>query len=88
MCPYAVRRKRRISGPPTPRYGRRLAGLGERSPAPAAAAAGRQGAELVVNAAFQAWTASGKIRHASLTGVRDDKDAGEVVRERPDTDVL
>jgi len=60
------------SGPPPPRLPPR----------------GRQGAELVVNAAFQAWTASGKIRHASLTGVRDDKDPAEVVRERPDTDVL
>jgi len=44
--------------------------------------------ELVVRATFQEWTASGKIRHASLTGVRDDKDPREVVRERPDTDVL
>jgi bifunctional non-homologous end joining protein LigD len=44
--------------------------------------------ELVVNVAFQEWTASGKIRHATLTGQRDDKDPREVVRERPEMDVL
>jgi bifunctional non-homologous end joining protein LigD len=37
--------------------------------------------ELVANVEFQEWTASGKIRHASFVGLRDDKDPREVVRE-------
>jgi bifunctional non-homologous end joining protein LigD len=41
---------------------------------------------LVAQAEFQEWTASGKIRHASFRGLRDDKDAAEVRRETP-TDV-
>ena len=39
---------------------------------------------LVANVEFQEWTASGKIRHASLLGLRDDKDPRQVVREAPD----
>lgn len=39
--------------------------------------------ELVAQAEFQEWTASGAIRHASFIGLRDDKAAIEVVRERP-----
>lgn len=39
--------------------------------------------ELVAAVEFQEWTASGKIRHASLQGLRDDKDPREVKRERP-----
>ncbi|WP_374468387.1 non-homologous end-joining DNA ligase [Phenylobacterium sp.] len=38
--------------------------------------------ELVAQAEFQEWTASGMIRHASFVGLREDKDASEVVRER------
>jgi bifunctional non-homologous end joining protein LigD len=38
--------------------------------------------ELVARAEFREWTASGKIRHASFRGLRDDKDPREVVRER------
>lgn len=37
---------------------------------------------LVCQAEFQEWTASGKIRHASFKGLRDDKYAAEVRRER------
>ena len=37
---------------------------------------------LVAQVEFQEWTASGKIRHASLQGLRDDKDPREVRRER------
>jgi bifunctional non-homologous end joining protein LigD len=39
--------------------------------------------ELVAQAEFQEWTASGMIRHASFVGLREDKEAAEVVRERP-----
>jgi bifunctional non-homologous end joining protein LigD len=42
---------------------------------------------IVVEVEFQEWTASGKIRHASLQGVRDDKDPREIRREAP-IDVL
>jgi bifunctional non-homologous end joining protein LigD len=38
--------------------------------------------QLVAQAEFQKWPAAGKIRHASFRGLRDDKDASEVVRER------
>jgi bifunctional non-homologous end joining protein LigD len=38
--------------------------------------------ELVAQAEFQEWTASGMIRHASFVGLREDKEAAEVVRER------
>jgi bifunctional non-homologous end joining protein LigD len=44
--------------------------------------------ELVAQAEFQEWTASGKIRHASFRGLRDDKDAREVRREDPQADPL
>lgn len=37
--------------------------------------------QLVCQAEFQEWTASGKIRHASFRGLRDDKVADEVRRE-------
>ena len=37
--------------------------------------------KLVAQAEFQEWTASGKIRHASFRGLRDDKDPSEVRRE-------
>jgi bifunctional non-homologous end joining protein LigD len=39
--------------------------------------------EIVVQAAFTEWTGGGKLRHPRLLGVRIDKAAREVVRERP-----
>jgi bifunctional non-homologous end joining protein LigD len=37
--------------------------------------------QLIARAEFREWTASGKIRHASFRGLRDDKDPREVRRE-------
>jgi len=39
--------------------------------------------EIVVQVAFVEWTVHGKLRHPRLTGVRFDKPAREVVREKP-----
>lgn len=39
--------------------------------------------EVVVQVAFMEWTVHGKLRHPRLVGVRADKTAREVVRERP-----
>lgn len=39
--------------------------------------------ELVAEVAFSEWTADGRLRHPSFQGLRDDKKAAEVVRERP-----
>jgi len=39
--------------------------------------------ELVVEVAFSEWTNDGRVRHASIQGVRADKVTEEVVRERP-----
>ncbi len=39
--------------------------------------------ELVVEVAFREWTRAGRLRHPSFLGVREDKPAREVVRERP-----
>lgn len=39
--------------------------------------------ELVAEVAFTEWTGDGKLRHPSFRGLRDDKLAGEVRRERP-----
>jgi len=39
--------------------------------------------EIVVQIAFIEWTPNGKLRHPRLLGVRHDKDAAGVVRERP-----
>jgi bifunctional non-homologous end joining protein LigD len=38
--------------------------------------------ELVCEVAFTEWTSDGKIRHPSFQGLREDKKAAEVVRER------
>jgi bifunctional non-homologous end joining protein LigD len=38
--------------------------------------------ELVVQIGFSEWTRDGRLRHPRFLGVRDDKDAREVVRER------
>jgi bifunctional non-homologous end joining protein LigD len=39
--------------------------------------------ELVCEVAFTEWTGDGKIRHPSFQGLREDKHAADVVRERP-----
>jgi bifunctional non-homologous end joining protein LigD len=39
--------------------------------------------ELVVQVGFMEWTTHGKLRHPRLIGIRFDKQAREVVRERP-----
>ena len=41
--------------------------------------------ELVAQVAFTGWTDEGVLRHPSYKGLREDKGAGEVVRERPAT---
>lgn len=38
--------------------------------------------DLVAEVAFTEWTADGKIRHPSFQGLREDKAAAEIVRER------
>jgi DNA ligase D-like protein (predicted ligase) len=40
--------------------------------------------DLVGQFAFSEWTRDGKLRHPSYLGLRDDKPAREVVRERPE----
>ena len=37
---------------------------------------------VVVQVAFREWTGGGNLRHASYLGLREDKDAREVVREQ------
>jgi bifunctional non-homologous end joining protein LigD len=39
--------------------------------------------ELVAEVAFTEWTEDGRLRHPSFKGLREDKAAAEVVRERP-----
>jgi bifunctional non-homologous end joining protein LigD len=39
--------------------------------------------ELVAEVAFAEWTDDGKMRHPSFKGLREDKPAADVVRERP-----
>ncbi len=39
--------------------------------------------ELVAEVAFSEWTADGRMRHPSFQGLREDKPATQVVRERP-----
>jgi bifunctional non-homologous end joining protein LigD len=38
---------------------------------------------LVCEVAFTEWTSDGKIRHPSFQGLRADKRAAQVIRERP-----
>ncbi|MGD9714308.1 MAG: DNA ligase D, partial [Thermomicrobiales bacterium] len=39
--------------------------------------------ELVAEVAFTGWTEEGRVRHASFQGLREDKRAADVVKERP-----
>jgi bifunctional non-homologous end joining protein LigD len=39
--------------------------------------------DLVCEVGFTEWTGEGKLRHPRFLGMRTDKDAGEVIRERP-----
>jgi bifunctional non-homologous end joining protein LigD len=39
--------------------------------------------DLVAEIEFREWTNAGSLRHPSYKGLREDKDAREVVRERP-----
>ncbi|MFP4310974.1 MAG: non-homologous end-joining DNA ligase [Nitriliruptoraceae bacterium] len=39
--------------------------------------------DLVAQVGFTEWTRDGRLRHPRYLGLRDDKDASEVVRERP-----
>jgi bifunctional non-homologous end joining protein LigD len=39
--------------------------------------------QIVVQVAFIEWTVHDKLRHPRLLGIRTDKSAREVVRERP-----
>jgi len=41
--------------------------------------------DLVAEVEFRAWTADGNLRHASFRGLREDKPAGEIVRETGNT---
>ena len=38
--------------------------------------------ELVAEVGFTEWTRHGRLRHPRFLGLRDDKSAGEVVREQ------
>jgi bifunctional non-homologous end joining protein LigD len=40
---------------------------------------------LIAEVAFTEWTSDGKIRHPSFQGLREDKPAADVIRERPRT---
>jgi bifunctional non-homologous end joining protein LigD len=39
--------------------------------------------KLVAEVAFTEWTSDGRLRHPSFQGLRADKPAAEVVREKP-----
>lgn len=41
--------------------------------------------KLVVEVQFVEWTSDGHLRHPSLLGLRKDKRAADVVRERPES---
>jgi bifunctional non-homologous end joining protein LigD len=40
--------------------------------------------EMVCQVKFSEWTRDDKLRQPVFLGLREDKDAGEVVRERPE----
>jgi bifunctional non-homologous end joining protein LigD len=39
--------------------------------------------KLVAEVSFTGWTPDGKLRHPRFLGIRSDKDARDVIRERP-----
>jgi bifunctional non-homologous end joining protein LigD len=61
----------------------RVAASPFRSPPPGASAARWVKPELVAEVTFTEWTQDRRLRHPSFKGIREDKAAGEVVRERP-----
>jgi len=67
---------------------RRLLDALERPSSPFAGSVRERGAHwvephLVVEVAFSEWTPDGKLRHPRFVGVRSDKEAADVCRERP-----
>jgi bifunctional non-homologous end joining protein LigD len=54
-----------------------------RRPPPGASSARWVKPELVAEVTFTEWTADGRLRHPSFKGLREDKSADEVIRERP-----
>jgi bifunctional non-homologous end joining protein LigD len=70
------------------RLGRRLRGLEQDEPPfvdvhPVPRSAHWVRPELVAQVAFAEWTRDGRLRHPRYLGLREDKRAAEVVRERP-----
>jgi bifunctional non-homologous end joining protein LigD len=62
---------------------RRDSPFAERVPTSLARTAHWVAPELVAEVRFGEWTEDGKIRHASFQGLREDKPAAAIVRERP-----
>jgi bifunctional non-homologous end joining protein LigD len=54
-----------------------------RRPPPGASGARWVKPELVAEVEFTEWTSDGRLRHPSFKGIREDKPAAEVTRERP-----
>ena len=79
--PLHRHRCRRCAGSSTP-SGQARNALHPRAASPTAAPTGCV-PELVAEVAFSEWTTDGKLRHPRFEGLRTDKAAGDVQRERP-----